>query len=476
VSVWDVSLAVEAFRRQRAIVKTARQLIEINDDAMVFCPLSMAGWDPTVQAAAIGRRGGSAQIISCADPREWDLQLETFSRLKAIIEPWFISCYKGGEGDSFPQLIVQSTAAAQLLVGLAYRIAWLDVPEQAGKDRKRWTQDARQLGRMLLFFVQQMEVAGQQSVIVASQALNEHYVIGQDATDHLGALLTWIDPPRGENVALAALRAQRETLGVRTTPEFDEELADLIAAFLKVKNGDPSRRSFAQRRIEDLMEEELLEPLWDATNEAIDQIEELRLAPLPALEPLRKREVRAFHGHMRHLERDGWFSKRDRTRAAVRGLTVMEDAAEQWAKAKLWGDPITLAKARFDGDVLHGAVRHSRAGAQIISQQTALKVRRGDELCLMADPDVKALVERIHREGDSTVVTLNVNGSLDAGAVTDWTGSPPAWHMLGISLGKVFRRMASNPVTHREDGGGDPVRVPPMTSDPMIELQRFEKA
>jgi hypothetical protein len=475
MSVWDVGLQLEAWRQGRALPKVGRQLVIVNPNALVFCPLSMAGWDPSLQAVAVGHYKRNAQVVSCADPREWDLQLETFSRMRAVIEPWFEACYADGEGETFPQLIVPSSSAAKLLGGLAYRLAWLHVPEQAGKDRKRWTEDARQLGRLLLFFQQQLEIEGQQSVVVASRLLRDHFAFGQDATDHVGALLTWIDPPAGQDVSLAAIEAERETLGVRTTPEFDEELSELVDRFLKVKNGDPSRRSFAQRAIEDRVQEELLDPLWAAVHQAIGAVEQLNLAPLPALEYLQRRELRAFQSHMTYLRKDGRFAKNDKPRAAVRGLTVMEDASEQWAKARLWGDPVSLAKARFDGDVLCGTTRRTPDGLEIISNQRMLKVRRGDELKLMADPETVGLVEEIRRVGEQTVVRMGCDTELPDGQQTDWAGSPPAWHMLGIGLGKIFRRLSAQPDTHRPDSPGDRVNVPAMIVDPAQALERFAR-
>lgn len=477
MSVWDLALQLEAYRTGRAVPRVGCRYQAVTDTARVFCPLPMAGWDPSLQAVAIGPRGLRPETVYCVDPREWDMQLEAFSRLAAIMHRWFLACYDDGEGELVPQLILPNAAAAKLLVGLSYRLAWLAVPEQGSRDMRRWSEDARNLGRMLLFFAQQMEVPGQQSVIVASQLLSRHYAIGQQATDHLGAQLCWIDGV--DDVLVAAMEAERVPLG-RTTPEFDEDLEKKIKEFLKVRKGSASLASARRMPIEDMVSLEVLGPIVDLVERSLTAVERLGLPELPALEQLRQRDLRAFHGHMRHLERGGFFSKVDKPRAAVRGLTILEDATEQWGRAAVWGDPVALARARFDGEVLHGTViRPDEHSIVVRSAQRMLKLRRGDELALMSDPDVEMLVESLARDGEHTVVCGSVtvpSQSLPDGTVVDFAADPPAWHMLGISLGKVLRRLAAQPETHRP-AGGPVVHVPAMTDafNPDQTLAQFKR-
>lgn len=478
MSAWDVARQLDAHQQGRAVSRVGRAYAQIEDHALLLCPVAMAGWDPSLQAVAVGPRGRRAQVISCADPREWDLQLEAFSRLHAVLRPWMEQLAASDSDDPvFPQLIVPDAAATKILVGLAYRLAWLEVPAQAGKDRKRWSEDARQLGRLLLYFVQQMEIAGQQSVLTCTSLLKTHLAFGQDPGDHLGALLTWTDPPAGQDVAMAALEAERTGV-TRATPEFDEQLHKLVSDFLKFKRGDPSRRSRCQRQIEDLIDRGLLAPAITDMHAALDVLGTLDLPVLPDLVQLRRREQRAFAAHMKHLGADGHFSKSDRPRAAVRGLTVMEDAGEQWAKAALWGDPVMLAKARFEGDVLHGIIEEADSGlVDVVSEQPFCKVRRGDELYLMADPGFEALVDGVRRDGDRTIVTLAVQDLLPVsdGDSCDWASAPPRWHMLGLGLGKVFRRLSSQPSTHRPDTPADAVSIPMMTEDPMDAIEGLQR-
>jgi hypothetical protein len=462
MSVWDLAVQLQAYRAGRAVPKLGCVQQTVTDHAKLFCPLAMAGWDPSLQAAAIAGRHRGADMLFCADPREWDLQLDIMSQLHTRIGRWFDECYADGEGDQFPQIVLPSAATAQLLSSIAYRYAWLYIPPGGSKDYRRKAENARELGRMLLYFVQQMDIPGQQSVIVASSRLTQHFAIGQQPSGNLPTLLTWINPPEGQDVLQAALAADREPLE-RTSVKFDEELEQAIRDFLKTRKTNGSFSSFHRTKIDDALRD-CLNPIVEVTRAALDAVDQLRLPELPAVQQLRSRELTAFRQHMKHLAADGRFSKADKPKAAVRGLTVLEDAGEQLHRAVIWGDPVMLAKARFEGDVLHGVtanLNHAARTVDVISAQNGLKVRVGDDLTLMNDPDTTLHVTRLHADGASTVVTGEVDGLICEGQTVDFGPEPPAWHMLGISLRKVFRRMASQPDTHRP-GSAVPVTVPAM--------------
>jgi|SRR6516165_6890928 hypothetical protein len=74
--------------------------------------------------------------------------------------------------------------------------------------------------------------------------------------EHLGALLTWIDPPAGAPIQEAIAAAERLPMGVKTDPEFDRTVLDgIVEEYDRATRGQssatgsqpPVPRGFAQR-------------------------------------------------------------------------------------------------------------------------------------------------------------------------------------------------------------------------------------
>ena len=200
---------LRAFEAGRAVPTASHRQLVLQRHALVVCPVAMAGEDTTVHAIAVGRIAAPPQVRVVSDPRIRDEHYALFEWFGGIVEPYFAECRAAGD---FPQIWVSSGAAAGHLDTLA--------------DRLRFTRDqpaVRRLGELLSYTTERYPVAGQQTLVPATHALRSHYATGQQEgeDEHLGTLLTWINPPMGRDVLAAATMAEREPMGVKTDPEFD---------------------------------------------------------------------------------------------------------------------------------------------------------------------------------------------------------------------------------------------------------------
>src|SRR5215218_4835964 len=108
----DLAAALSAWDAQRAKRITTHRHVAVRADALVLCPIAMAGEDTTIHICAVGRVGGPPRILCTPDPRVRDAQFALLEVLHSIVGPWVAACREVG---SYPQLWVQSGAAASLL-------------------------------------------------------------------------------------------------------------------------------------------------------------------------------------------------------------------------------------------------------------------------------------------------------------------------------------------------------------------------
>ena len=459
MNVWELNLALSAWQSGRALQNTGRQLAVFSDDLWIICPLAMAGEDPSLHAVLLGPRGQKPQLLVAPDPRSPRSRLEMLSRLYKVLGPHVERCL--AKNGALPQLVVPSSSAADVLLGLADWLPYLQ--DQEGKKLQQWTEDARALGTLFQLYSQRSRLTGQQLLLSASGLLDEHFAFGQELRGHLGAQLVWINPPEDEHVALCAARAEALPMGAKTDAHLDlEQLSPALDGWSKVeRGGSRSLASFRRQEIEDLLLS-VLDPIYLASSQAIDCIEGLGLRPLKGLDELWERDVAAFERHMQRISEGGRFSRRDSTSSAAYGLAESEDALEQWRACRLWDDPLSLAQARVDGAVLHG-VAHllpAQQGSFLVleTDQRWLRVRIGDELHYMQG-SAKASVESMVREGDKTKVLLSLSGSghqiPQEDELCDFASAPADWFRLASQRGNLSRALQEMPTTHSEPQEGE---------------------
>src|SRR5947209_1899068 len=97
----DLVARLLAYEGGRAVQIATHQQVAIRPDALVVCPVAMAGEDTTVHIVAVGGIDGAPEIHCVPDPRLRDAQYELFAWLGAHIEQYFEARRLAGE---YPQI------------------------------------------------------------------------------------------------------------------------------------------------------------------------------------------------------------------------------------------------------------------------------------------------------------------------------------------------------------------------------------
>ncbi len=445
-----------AFEEGHAVPCASHLGVALRPDALVICPLSMAGEDTTIHIVACGGVVGPPAIRSVPDPRRRDDQYGLLHWLGAVIERDFLRCRRER---TYPQIVVPSAAAVSLLDVVADRLRYT-----------RHDERVRRFGELLSYATERYPYDGQQALLVATGALKLHWATGQDAgeDEHLLANLTWIDPPEGIDTLEAVALAERVPMGAKTDPEFDADVLDpLVSRYNEARRAGASAKELRKRgrMIRDVLEPVVV-PIYEATQRAIAVLEGMGLPPLPDLTELERREAEAFEGFMRSRDAGHHLPLRDSPKSAAHRLSAREDAAQNYEAAVLTGDRVARAEGRLSGQILYGEVSNPRKARiapyrfeylfEMRSDQRVLRVRLRDELRWVEDPRLRVIVTNIEREGCSTHVSLRiVNGQRAVGlpvegAALELVPTVPNWNWLIRLRGHLRDRLASTPWTHTD--------------------------
>jgi hypothetical protein len=475
----DLLLRLCAFARGRALRCATHLHVALRPDALIICPVAMAGEDTTIHILAWGGIGQQPKISCVPDPRQRDEQYGLFTEFGAAIEHYFLTCRRNG---TYPQLWVSSAPAASHLDILA--------------DRLRYNrEDARvkRFGELLSYATERYPLVGEQTLQTATGALKRHWTTGQTASEdeHLGALLTWIAPPPGGSMLAAVAAAERVPMGVKTDPEFDREvLAPLVSAYHTARRAGATPGVLAQhtREIRRALEPVVL-GIYGATQRAIQLLQHSGLPPLPDLGELERREIAEFASFMASRDAGYHLPLRDTPKAAVFKLAAREEATENVEAMVLAGDRVARERGRLTGHVIVGVVEGPRAtklGPRRIvytftlwSIQRVLHLRLRDELCWIDDPRLRVVVTAVHRTGPSTAVSVQILAGQRAvglpaeGTHLECIPKVPNWTWLWQVRKHLQTRLAVTPWTHAEGGmPSSPARRAP--DDPLLAVEALQ--
>jgi hypothetical protein len=326
----DLVARLCAYEAGRATRIASHQQLAVPPDALVICTLAMAGEDTTVHAVACGQLGKPAEFGYVGEPRVRDEQYRLFAWLGERIEHYFNACESAG---TYPQIWVPSASAVQHLDTLA--------------DRLRFNKEnaaVRRFGELITYATERAPIAGQQALQSATAALCRHWATGQQPAEdeHLGTVLTWIEPPLVGNVLDAVAAAERTPMGVKTDPEFDRAVLEP-----RVRAYNAARRAAASEAALRRLAEPIgaaLEPvaltIYAGVQRAVQLLRAAGLPPLPEQAQLEQREAEAFASFMASRAAGYHLPLRDSSRAAVHKLTEREDASQNAAAAVLTGDRV----------------------------------------------------------------------------------------------------------------------------------------
>jgi hypothetical protein len=458
---------IRAFAAGHAVRIASHLQVGIQPHALIICPLAMAGEDTTIHAVAIGEIGRPPQIRVVPDPRVRNDHYALIAWLGEIIEAYYGLCCAT---DDFPQIWVSSGAAAGHLDTLA--------------DRLRFTRDnppIRRLGELLSYATGRYPIAGQQALVTAAGALCAHFSTGQQEgeDEHLGTVLTWISPPTDHEIHTAVEIAERVPMGVKTDPEFDRDhLQPLLTAYnrCRAEAGSPAQLSRRATPIEEALSP-VVGRIYQGVQQAIAHLAS-RFPPASVLADLARREAYEFASFMKARNQGHFLPYRDRPKAAAFKLAEREEAVQSYESGALYGDDVAQARARLAGHLLTGTVANvsrTPAGRRTIfrfdveTQQSNLRIRRGDELALLTDPRLRCFVTGVGRNCTVTIISLEITAGMravgcpDDGSAIAMGPPPPDWSHLGRERQKMSARLATPPWTH-----GDTVQsiAPPAVERP----------
>lgn len=445
-----VAARLRALQNGQAVPIVSQRQVVIQPRAKILTLISMAGEDTSVHAAAYGGFGEPAQVVVIADPRSRDDQNALLRQLLPLFEVYYRECRDAG---AFPQIWVSSGGALGHLDTLADRLRFTDEPE------------IRRLGELWTYAGERSPVAGQQALISASGALRLHYASGQQEAEdeHLLALLTWIDPPRGRDIFAAVAAAEETPMGVKTDPGFDAaSLQPAITDFHKAQSD--GERAFHQSRIQHLLEG-VIRPIYTATQRAIAVLSQPRWRDNPALDELAQQESDEFERFMQARDEGHRLPYNDRPKAAAMKIAARERAVSNVEAGMLRHDNAARERGVVNGRVLRGqlvGVHEHHLGPRryeydlvLSSHQDSLHLRLGDELWLFDGSNLVMRVTEIERRGAFTWVTgrvgtpgKNVAKKMTVGPTLDFGPKAPDWPGIAGDLGQMKTRMTREPWTH----------------------------
>lgn len=473
-----VAARLRALQRGQAVPIVAQRQLVIQPHARILTLLAMAGEDTSVHAAALGRFGYSPEIRVVADPRRRDDQYSLLRWLLPLFETYYAECRAAG---TFPQIWVSSSGALGHLDTLADRLRFTD------------EDDIKRLGTLWTYAGERSPVAGQQALVAATKALCAHFATGQQEgeDEHLGSLLTWIEPPAGRDIFAAVATAEAQPMAEKTDPRFDRTaLQPAIQDYNRARSAGESDAvlSFYHARIQQLLEG-VIRPIYAATQRAMSLLTAARWQPNPALDALADHEAQEFERFMVARDQGYLLPYHDRPKASAMKIVARERAESNLEAIMLRHDRAAREKGVVSGCVLRAQVvdiRQQKVRARLFeydfvlsSHQDSLHLRAGDELWTLDDPKMSLRVDGVERRGPFTWVTgrvllgKNAAKRMALGTTLDFGPEAPNWQEIGNELAQMSVRLTNAPWTHSDTTPPSAPVGRPMPADLLAAVERL---
>ncbi len=468
---------MRALEQGQAVPIVSQRQVLIQPHARIVTMLSMAGEDTSVHAVAIGQLGVAPQIKVAPDPRRRDAQYELLRWLLPQFEAYYARRRADG---TFPQIWVSSDGALGHLDTLADRLRFTDDPE------------VKRLGELWTYAGERSPIAGQQALISATAALTAHYATGQQETEdeHLGALLTWIEPPPGRDILAAVAMAEEQPMGAKTDPGFDTaKLQPEVGLFNKARQqNDVRAQAFHANRIEQMLET-VIRPIYTATQRAMALLSQPRWKDNPALEMLGEQEAADFAQFMQNRD-DGYrLPYNDSPKAAAFKIVGRERTVTNVEAAFVRHDHAARERGAESGTVLRGTLveRHKDRLAPrkfetrlvLTTPQESLHLRAGDEIWNLDTPKLGLKVTHVERRGPFSFVSgvvhegMKAAALIDIGEVLDLGPKNPDWGASAREFGQMGTRLASTPWTHSPAMPAATPSTRPRPNDLLADVERM---
>lgn len=355
----------------------------------------------------------------------------------------------------------------------------LTVADLLGRRYQRNPAASAELQRMgveLRALSEEYLITGQQAVVVATALLRDHVVTGQAPVKdgHLGALLTWLDPPEGASgeqvAALADRRALIPASGVLEDREDDR--AEDLRRRAKAAGG-----AGAERRALDALLASAARREWRLLQQARAAWLELGLPVAVGVSDL----VTASRNRIAYELQIG-APTRSRGAALANLLDTHEEAQAVADDLQVRGDLLVRERARLSGHVIGAVVTEvtqQRPGFRpcrltLHTDQPVVRLRPGAKITPVGTRVTATVLDVIEDPGsDGWRIDVDVSSGVRSrpgvGAQLDWVAAPPP--DLSIRKRSAYRAMqaAGHPLAV---GGPLPAARPRAMPDDLLAAAR----
>ncbi|MGW1746684.1 hypothetical protein ACWCRD_13885 [Streptomyces sp. NPDC002092] len=391
---------LEAVRTGRAQAAATVRHRHLSERPLVFVPLTTAGEAGAPLGALVGTDRDAPRLLAVPQPRDRDLRFTFLAELADAVLPYLDMYAQDVEAAERNETDPETGKRVKVEVELCADAPQLIVPSRAGVDfvrllgrSMRFRRTAEQdpeapypapprvplLGRWLTHFGERARVPGSCLLLAMTDVLARHWATGQSTLEdqHLGALLAWIDPPKGSTGAEAALHAElaRDAkgqllcppAGPATDPAFDNKLlAPAIERYDRARTAlavaedglEADDRlgelTAAEREIRELVLSRTL-PTWEKVWQGLDL---LRALPDGAhVEERWTRDRWSFTGHRdRIVAGEPPQPRRDDAVTAANKLAAREREQARLEAQEALDDPLVMAGRRLSGEAFTGEV------------------------------------------------------------------------------------------------------------------------
>lgn len=393
MSLMNTLARAEAVAGGRAVAAATVRHRHVGGEPFVLVPLTTAGEAGAPLGAMVGTVRDAPELLVVPQPLDRELRFGFFAGLAGALLPLLDSYGDEVEVEpatrnreetevcaDAPQIVVPNSAALEYVRLLGRSTRFLRTVEDPDAPHPVPV-PVPLLGRWLTHYAERARTPGSALLVAMTELLTRHWASGQSAMEdqHLGALLSWIDPPPGRDGAAAASRAQTgrgpdgllfsPPAGPATDPVFDNRvLAPAMTRYDKARDalradgprdGARSARARAELAAAEAEVRRLvgsqLRPAWDDVWRGIDL---LRALPEGAHVAERwKRDRWSFTGHRDRIRAgEPPQPKRDDAITAAQKLSGRETAQARLSAQEALDDPLAMAARRLTGEAFTGTV------------------------------------------------------------------------------------------------------------------------
>lgn len=438
----EVVRRLKAFHAGAPLARGETLHVHLASDAdILLVAFVRMGGESRPWGIAFGHPGSTPTILTVPEARNRDLVAEMAAKFAATLlphlrTPGFSATPPTCAGDLRPlrQVWLPNPTHLDMLHHLAFAYTFT----KWGESRQ---QRLNALGRACGWLFRESQRPGQQTVIVATDALREAYTFpAEDVRQgHLGFLLAWLHGSGDRDSRLgAALEAERSTIATSLDPALERDLLGRSVEAWGVANREGNQASMqrAERAIHRTLAPEL-ERRWCLAEQALQHLRQDKRRTNAGVAELVKWSLdEQWHQHTRmelraSSKEDGpAFTpsvETDRNAAAaasryfvhtssaelVEGLLVHDDS-ELLADAIAAGDALKgrIVEVRDDAPPHTGRGRAPTRPKWVVRDEAdrQLRLRVGSRVCVVGVPKRTGIVRSIREAPDATEVEIEIEG------------------------------------------------------------------